>query len=307
MTPRIIVGVVALVGDSVRDMRVAIVSLFRKKKLSKLEFYLIKNLQQALSPESAAILQGQLDEIDHARRFAGSREVLYYSKKGKPRSSRAFPANRAELKFAKILFSVNGHSGTWRAEFHLVKGYFFSITFTPSPKEIQDATNIQIKKIDVLHDPVIAAGQPPALNATPRDVVKLPMWLEELEHKFEIRDLFEPLSSNSKAELLEAINATPPKEYLELIEVTEGLAVGDVAILGLSQVYETVMSDWNYFLVAEVASIGVLAVKEHGDDGEIFFLEYEGNPPWNRMGNRLSRAVNDLLIARRTGHLPRVG
>jgi hypothetical protein len=288
---------------------VSIVSLLRNKKFSKLESCLIKNLQQALSPESARTLQGQLDEIDHTRRVAGVREVLYYSKKGRPCSSRAFPANRAELKFARILFSVNGHPGTWRAELHLVKGYFFSIDFTPSPKEIQNATIIQIKRMDVLHDPAIAVGPPPALNTIPRDVVKLPTWLEELEHKLEILNLFEPLSSNSKAELLEGINATLPKEYLELIEVTEGLSVGDVAILGLSQAYETVMSDWNYFLIAELASVGVLAVKEHGDDGEIFLLEYEGNPPWHKMGNRLSHAVNDLLTARRTAgsHLPSVG
>jgi hypothetical protein len=288
---------------------VSIASFLQNKKFTKLEFCLIKNLQQAISPESAETLKGQLAEIDHARRLSGSREVLYYSKKGKPRSSRAFPANRAELKFARIFFSVNGRPGTWRAEFHLVKGYFFSIDFTPSPKEIQNTSEIQIKKLDILHDPSVPLGPSPVLNAISRDRVKLPMWLEELEHEFQIRDLFEPLSSNSKAKFLEGINATLPKEYLELIEVTEGLAVGDVAILGLSQVYETIMPDWNYFLIAELASVGVLAVKEHGDDGEIFFLEYEGNPPWHKMGNRLSRAVNDLLIARRMGRspLPSVG
>ena len=92
-----------------------------------------------------------------------------------------------------------------------------------------------------------------------------------------------------------------PEDYLELIEATEGLSVGRMAILGLSQVYEIVMSDWNYYLVVEISSLGMLGVRAHGTDGEIYFLDYDGSPPWPKLGHSLARAASDLLTASRRG------
>ena len=61
------------------------------------------------------------------------------------------------------------------------------------------------------------------------------------------------------------------------------------------------MADWNCYLIGELKSVGVLAIKAHGNDGQIVFLDYEGDPPWPRMGDSLAGAVKDLLTQRATG------
>lgn len=281
----------------------SIVSLFRGKTFTNLELFLLNALRKALPPECGEILRRQLEEIHHTRRSAESREVLYYVKKGKPSSSPRFAADRAELKFATMHFSVDGYPGQWTADFHLVSGYFFSIHFTPTPRQIQNVDNVQIERIEILHDPCEAIAPPPDVKPIPRSTVRLPAWLEALEPRFEIRDLFEPLPGHLKAELRKEISAVLPDDYLELIDATDGLAVGPVGILGLSQVYESVMPDWNYYFIAEVNSIGMLGVKAHGTDGEMYFLEYEANPPWPKLGNSLARAVADSLTTNRMSGL----
>jgi hypothetical protein len=52
---------------------------------------------------------------------------------------------------------------------------------------------------------------------------------------------------------------------------------------------------------AQTREISVCGIKAHGNDGEIAFLDYEGGPPWRKMGARLAGAVNQLLTHRATG------
>jgi hypothetical protein len=49
-------------------------------------------------------------------------------------------------------------------------------------------------------------------------------------------------------------------DYQALLECAEGLSIGPIGILGLSQVYEVFMPDWNYDLIAEqpLTDLGVL-------------------------------------------------
>jgi hypothetical protein len=97
---------------------------------------------------------------------------------------------------------------------------------------------------------------------------------------------------------LQNITATLPNDYLELIELTEGLTVGTIGILGLSQIYEVVMPDWNYYLIAELNSVGTLGIKAHTTNREIYLLKYDGEPPWRNMGDSLASTIGDLLAER---------
>jgi hypothetical protein len=68
------------------------------------------------------------------------------------------------------------------------------------------------------------------------------------------------------------------------------------AILGLSETYEVVMPDWNYYLIAEVTSSGMLGVRSSSTDRQIYFLDYQGKPPWPALGDTLATAFSDMLL-----------
>src|SRR5262249_11625012 len=108
-------------------------SLFKRRRFTNLEACLLQELGRSLPPPSDAILRAQLDDIRRATRLSDSREILYYRKRGHE-ASPAFAANHIELKFATIRFTVPGMQGNWTANFWLVRGRFFSIHLSPSPR-----------------------------------------------------------------------------------------------------------------------------------------------------------------------------
>ena len=111
--------------------------------------------------------------------------------------------------------------------------------------------------------------------------------------------LFEPLGDEQRQRLLREISGALPEDYLLLVGLTEGLDVGNISILGVSQIYEVVMPDWNYYVVAELQSVGVLAVKAHSKESDLYFLDYEGGRP-RRMGTTLAEAVKMLITGIKT-------
>lgn len=273
----------------------SLTSLFRTNRFTKLESSLLDMLKASLCPEARAILQRQLEGIVSIRRLSGEREILCYRKKGKvPYAS--FPAQQAELKFCSILFSVNGDEESWTADFLSVSGYFSSITFTPSAQKIRNRADIRLENLDMLAD-VMSYLPEPSVHSKPvaRPDVALPPWVIGLETRFEARDLYTPLETDQATKLRKAINAVLPADYLKLIAVTEGLTIGKLSVLGLSQVYEIVLPNWNYYQIAELHSTGALGVRTHSADAEIYWLDYAGAAP-RKMGQSLAEAVRTLLI-----------
>lgn len=282
-----------------KKKRMSMGLIFWKRKLNKLESLLVSELCRALAPASAEILSRQLGDIDHVRRLSCSREVLCYRKKSHRRSAPPFPARNAELKFATIHFIASespAKTNAWTADFYLVNGYFFSIVFTPTPKGIRDVSSVKVQKVDVLAD--LSTSIPLRLKDTKsvaRDLASLPEWATRLERRLPISDLREPLDSRTRTELLEAISAALPEDYLQLVEATEGMIVGNVSVLGLAQVYEVVMPDWNYYLIAELHSVGALAVRAHSTEPILYFLDYSGGKPVE-MGRSLAHAIERLRL-----------
>lgn len=274
-------------------------SLFWWNRFTKLESALLESLQATLPPEPRSILEQQLRAITSIRRFSGDREVLCYRKKGRHlrgKSVLPFPAQRAELKFCTIHFSLPGLTKSWTADFHSVSGYFFSIAFTPAAKGIKNRKDIQVDRVDILADLMVRTPER-SFDTQPlrREVIDLPGWVKELERIFPVSDLYAPLAQSVRMQFQNEMTGVLPGDYLELINLTEGLTVGKISVLGISQVYEVVLPDWNYYLIAELHCAGTLAVKAHGLDSGIYFLDYEGGAP-RRIGLSLKDAVRELLV-----------
>jgi hypothetical protein len=273
----------------------AVFSLFKRKRFTKLEERLLREVSTSLPPSSAAIFQAQIEDIRRARRFiGGSREVLFYRNKGHE-ASPPFAANHAELKFAMIRFKVAGIQECWTANFWLVSGRFFSIDFSQNPRAIESSSAIEVTDFRLLHDPSKAVDLSVDMQPLARSEMNLPAWITDIEKHFHVCDGYKPLSPEKRSQLLREISCSLPDDYLALLECSEGLSVGPIGILGLSQVYEVVMPDWNYCLIAEIPKRGMLGVRTKGTDKEIWCLDYDGAAPWRKMGSSIEDAVRKLL------------
>ena len=248
----------------------------------------------ALSEESASLLRKQMQDLSRTQRDSGGGEVIYRRKRGKGLRAPEFAAKDAELKFASVRFSIRNQPGIWVSDFFLIGGHLGAAVFTPKPPSIRDDNEVEIKQALIVRDPSLPVA-PVASKPVARATITLPAWLREFEKAFEVRDLYEPLASDRRRMAVEGITAALPRDYLELMEQTEGLEVGNVGILGLSQVYEVVMPDWTYYLLAEVNSVGMLAVKAHSKDGALYLLKYDGQAPWQALGDRLAQAIRAVI------------
>lgn len=252
--------------------------LFKRNVFTRLERTLLNELRSNLTTEASELLRGQLETINLVQRHSRSREVCCYSRKWgvvfhNPQYQ--FPAQELELKFASLMFTCPKSENTWRAEFFLVRGYFFSIGFNPSPEEIKNSDAIRIEKVVIHHDPM-RVGFESAPRRKKKSSPNLPEWLLTFRSDKEDCDAFEPPERDRRDAILREVDAVLPSDYLDLIDECDGLKVGEWMIFGLSEIYDVTLQDGKYYVLAERAGKGVIVIKAqaHDHDGLLYYFDY---------------------------------
>ena len=247
-----------------------------------LEKTLLSALESRLGPTAGDLLRKQIEEVELIQRHSDYREVCCYAKRRDP--SLTFPARAAEIKFATIELRIPEQSTRWRADFHLVNGHFFSIDFTPTPKAIRTRTDIEIESAEILHDPMKTR---PDVGSQRVELTELHLagWLRDWAERYTLRELYQPLIATERDRRIAEIGVTLPADYLEVTSQCEGFKVNDCGIFGLSRVYEVVLPDWNYYLLAEIDGEGAVGVRAHSTDGILYYLDYGGESPARLKGS----------------------
>jgi len=261
-----------------------------------LEKKIIIELQNNLSSEAQGLFIKQIDGINLVQRHSNDREVCCYTiKSGKSYRdpNLQFRARAPELKFASIRFAVPNFEKPWIADFFLVNGYFFSIVFTPGAKPIQDVDEVVIENLKILHDPAVESSAEKVVSSIP-GTVEFRGWLIEWSQTYGLRDAHLPLKKEERQHLLNRIHAQLPKDYLEVIEQCEGFAIQDCQVLGLSDIYDIVESEHNYYLLAEVMDKGMVGVRDKSKDGKLYLLDYGGGDVVE-LGDSFRHAIEGFL------------
>lgn len=115
-------------------------------------------------------------------------------------------------------------------------------------------------------------------------------WLRDWAERYTLKELYEPLTATERDRRIAEIGVSLPEDYLEVTSQCEGFMVNDCGIFGLSQVYEVVLPDWNYYLLAEIDGEGAVGVRAHSTDGILYYLDYEGASP-----ARLEAPFHDVI------------
>jgi hypothetical protein len=237
-------------------------SCSRSSPFTPLEKALLSDMLARLPNAAKDLFASQISAINLVQRHAEHRELCCYSMRNRKvfrDPATRFPATDTELKFATTRFSTALASGTWTVDFILVEGYFFSMVFDRSPMEIQNSPEILVQDAIIRRDPMLRA------------------------------------EDRSAEYYLRRINAKLPDDYLSLAQQAPSTTILSCAILPLSQVYEIVLSDSSYYVLAEVDGKGVLAVQEASASGLVYYLPYSG-PEAIVIGTSLREALADPRI-----------
>ena len=263
--------------------------------MTPLEECLSREVQARLGDEARELLRKQIASFNLAQRHAVRETCFYSMKKGKPFRDPAigFPSRVLELKLATIRFCVPGVSHKWTATFFMVSGYFFSIAFSRSPKEIQHRTDVIIEGAEIHQDPM-RPGVDSQTRLARLGEVRFHGWLENWTRKYLVADVYEPLDAAERNRILTNLDAMLPPDYLQVVEQCEGFVIGNVSVFGVSQVYEVGLPDWNYHLLAEHHGEGMLGVRAHSQNGRIHYLSYGGEDPLD-LGESFRAAVELVL------------
>jgi hypothetical protein len=260
--------------------------------LRPLEKILVDALVATLSPEAASIVTRQVQAVNRVQRHSSDKEVnLYLVRRGKPTREGVplFPMAVPEVKLATITYAVIGEPRPSRVDFWLANGRLFSLAFHESPKKVSPS-EVEIRDVKLLVDPMVPAEAP---EPRPLTAAALTGWLAEWAHRWQVSDLREPLPPEERAKKLGQIGATVPSDYGELLSQTDGLEIGGCRVYSLSDMREVVMPDATYYILAEMADRGVLALKQGESDGSIYFFAYDANAI--PMGVLLREAVEKLV------------
>lgn len=274
-------------------------SLFgRGSDLYPFEISALEEVIAHLDRESGSQLRKQFEAINTVQRIAEGKEVnLYKMSRGKPvfDDDLRFAGTGDEVLLAAVSIAgpIGGQSKL-KIEFWLAKGRLFSLVFNKPPKEFfgrgqLKAVQPRILDTKIYFDP----AQPQEVSGAPTGI-SLSGWLRDWQKKQKISELNIPLSTQKRMEELARIDAVLPLDYLEMLSQTDGAKIGNCVILGTTKIRKVVSTDENYYIIADAGSHGGLVVKEGGQDGELYALDYEDDS-LRSIGKSLKNAVENAL------------
>jgi hypothetical protein len=233
---------------------------FFSGRFTLLEDAVIQALLSKLSGQVHQIVSNWIASVNLVQRHNSGREVLMYRmKRGVPDFDPELmipSAPHGDCVVARIKYQVcNNSSEENEVEFICTRGYLFSMIFKRHPQKLDEG--IQLNIVQVL--------------------------------------LLPPLSSS--------INGQQPTELqldgfvLPLDEFAFKAEHSDCGILPLqkSDMYTTVLDEYDYLVIAVIAEKGIIAVRRHDASKQLYFISYEQSIP-TAVGGSLTRA--DELISK---------
>jgi hypothetical protein len=271
------------------------------KTPDRLESMLLEHLLGALSAEAAEILKQQIAAINHVKRTLHRRDVtLCHMEFGVEAWGQiaSFPRNDSELKLAAIMLS-SGKEEKFRADVWLVRGHIYMIYFDKPPRKMGKVEDMKVLKVQVHVDPMIPVeDEPQAKFAIDEEIPILSRWLQEWREKYEICDVCKPMSLKYRMRRLKELETTLPEDYLELLDQTDGFVIRNNSVFGISDIYNVMLDDGDYYLIAEVACgearQGFLGLVSGSNDNRIFYLVHDGPGPEDK-GTSFQKAMEEFL------------
>ena len=263
------------------------------------ETRIIEVVKSRLDDGAASKLQRQIEVINKIQRLTDGKEVnLYQMRRGKPAfdDSLRFPYTADEALLASVIQTRLDQPLKLKVEVWLVKGRLCSLVFNHAPKEFFAGMNFRVAQAEIVDVKIWFDPMRPYGTGVDRpvDASALTGWLCEWYAKGRVAGLHAPLPQSERSALLSRIDAQLPSDYLELVAQTEGATLAACTVHGMAGIRQVVWPDANYYIVAEMEKLGVLAVKEGERNAQLYFSQYEDGAV-QAIGTSLKKALDRLL------------
>ena len=269
----IIIGIIVLFAIISINKRLP---KFNNKGFSLLEKKLLSELYEMFDSETQTKLKAQIEYFEPIRKWRQywekSMSMELYGNKENPLSDNFRYNRKDESKLATIRFKVDNEK--YHIEFDNYDGRIWGWKIRPNPKSIMKVSTINITSKKINNNPNSFA-QTAFKKEKIKSIPKFKGLLGELNIIQSINQVFQPIENQFLENYTKRIDSKLPADYLKIIEKSEGVDFGDFRILGISEIYSTGLDDGNYYHLAEFDD-GVIAVKEEGRSGTIFYCHYSG-------------------------------
>ena len=275
-------------------------------RLWRLERRLIHALCERLPDAAARMLHEQVLLIDRTLRFpsVNNAVIIYQARWARiPR----FPAQYTDRTFATVTFHFDGAASKakYQVRFVAVCGKLSSIVYSeyPSWKVCHFGKPI-IDKVKLHYDVMVEARDPEPAAADDSFAPVFSGWLRGWQERYTLGSLMRPVTKARRRERLKELDVVPPKDYLELLDQTDGMIVEQTSILGIEEMYEVELGSGTHVLLAEIhtpdAEVLFLTVKSGARDGRVYTCDCE-QADHLECGPSFREAVEKYLPTHKTG------
>lgn len=278
---------------------------FKNKALYRYELLIINSLKNNLSKESLYILNKQIDSLLVVGRWFKNKEVNLFVDVGCQEELQF--SIRDELEIARVEIINANFQVIIKADIIINNGIISKILFNKPPKELLNDINLDLFniKVKIWFEPMSAR----LFDNKYSDKQKLFGWVKRCFDDNIFCDTKLAIHSNLRNLFLRALDTKLPIDYLELLEQFDYVAFrtfkdinNDIyknRINGLSSdepIIHIQFDDYGYYVIADVATLGALVVKDSEYTSEIYII-YHDNPSESvTLGtNLLVVAVNKCL------------
>ena len=247
---------------------------FNNKGFTILEKRLLEIFTSMVDPELADKFKKQIDYFESKRKWRQywekSMSIELYGDQDLTEDLK-YP-RRDESKIATIRFKVNEEK--YSIEFDSYEGRIWGWKIRPNPKQIQKFDTVEVTSKKINNDP----NEKVEIRIEKTESKPIPDFggvIGEIVKVKPIVKAYHPLIPGQIEIFKQKIDSSLPDGYLNIIKQTEGLDFEDFRISGISEIQRTGLDDGDYFHLVEFDD-GVIATKENGKNGELYFCHYSG-------------------------------
>jgi hypothetical protein len=242
----------------------------------------------SLEQRSRDLLAQQIESINLVQR--DGRESRFYAIRGGKVSwpDRMALPSRRDLRLASVELATG--DGAFNADVYLSGGHVASIVFASDPRVVRDPAAAPVTVTHVANLDMA----PRAEQHTSTDTAGLPEWLVELGRRHPpLETRRPPATPEERSERLLELGPALPSDYLELLDVSDGLRIDGTIVFGVDAIQRVPMEDGDYGLLGEVAGKGSLAVSLKAPF-DLLVFDHESEES-RSVGGTLREALETLL------------
>ena len=257
---------------------------------------ILDELARVLPAEAQVLMHKQMAQVNRIDRQWKNKEVRFYRLvRGRQTHDPtcAFPNTQDELLLATVSFATPGKlRARTEVDIWLVRGFIFSLEFSKSPSEFKDLRQLPDAKITVRVDPM---ATPEALTEGVLDPSKLhALFAANLPGYGAVESAKAPIDG-ARRKLENQWQTSFPPDFMELLDVADGVVCAWGLICGLRGVRQIVLDGRRFLSLAEIEDAGFIGVEIGVESNRVYQLLHDAPFPPKVVGVNLWTALEKVL------------